>query len=175
MSWSQLLTPLNLLTLSRVPLAAAFLAVESVYARAALVGVASVTDVLDGWLARRLGRATPLGALLDPVADKTFVLAALSVFIMRGELSARDYFIILSRDLATAVGFLVAWRLPGLNPAKFRARWLGKVVTALQVLALLALLLAPATMRVLIPLIAVASAAAIADYTLTLHRARART
>ena len=42
---------------------------------------AMATDQLDGWLARRQNRTTPLGSLLDPVADKVLVLAAMIVLI----------------------------------------------------------------------------------------------
>jgi phosphatidylglycerophosphate synthase len=151
----------------------AFVAVESTVVRTVLLGVASLTDLLDGWLARR-GASTRLGALLDPVADKTFVLAAISAFLLDGGLSTRDYFIVISRDLAIAVGFLVAYLTPGLEPWNFKARLPGKIVTVLQLLALLALLLRPTMFPALVPLIAIASVWAIADYTLLLHRTRVR-
>ncbi len=164
----------NLLSLARLPLAAAFVMADSVQLRLAFIGAASVTDWLDGWVARRRGTATRLGALLDPVADKTFVFAAAVVFLIGGAISTGDYFVLISRDIATAVGFLVAWRLPGLNPGNFRARWPGKVVTVLQLLALLVLLVDAPLWRWLLPAVALASAVAIADYTLVLYRARAR-
>jgi CDP-diacylglycerol--glycerol-3-phosphate 3-phosphatidyltransferase/cardiolipin synthase len=151
----------------------AFVVVESTGVRTALLAAASLTDMLDGWLARR-GQASRVGALLDPVADKTFVLAAISAFLVDGGLTTRDYFIVISRDLAIALGFIVAYFTPGLEPANFKARLPGKVVTVLQLLALLALLLRPALFPALVPLIAVASAWAIADYTLVLHRTRVR-
>lgn len=46
--------------------------------------VASVTDWLDGYLARRWKQTSPLGALLDPLADKVLVLGVLAVFAYRG-------------------------------------------------------------------------------------------
>ena len=82
---------------------------------------------------------------------------------------------ILSRDLATAVGFLVAYWLPGLDPADFKARWPGKIVMVLQLAALFVLLLRPATAwRGSIWPIAVFSLWAIVDYTLYLARVRGR-
>jgi phosphatidylglycerophosphate synthase len=171
---SRLFTVPNLLSLARLPLAAAFVVAEGTPARVALIGAASLTDFLDGWLARR-GQTTQLGALLDPVADKTFVLAALSAFLFGGVLSVRDYFIILSRDFATAVGFIVAYLLPGLDPRRFRARFSGKVVTVLQLAALLVLILRPAWLAWLVWPIAAASVWAIVDYTLLLQRERVRT
>ena len=167
----RVLTIPNLLSFARIPLAAAFVAVHGTGARLALIITASITDLLDGWLAR-MGTTTRFGALLDPIADKTFILFALSSFLFEGALSTRDYFIILSRDLATAVGFLVAYWLPGLAPVNFKARWPGKIVMMLQLAALFVLLLWPAYLPLLIWPLAAASAYAILDYTLFLARTR---
>src|SRR4029079_5927352 len=51
------------------------------YWATALFIAAMATDQIDGWLARRQGRSTPLGSLLDPVADKVLALAAMIVLI----------------------------------------------------------------------------------------------
>jgi cardiolipin synthase len=163
----------NLLSFARFPLAAAFVAVHGTRVRLALLVAASVTDLLDGWLARR-GTTTRFGALLDPIADKTFVLFALSAFLFDGILATRDYFIILSRDLATAVGFLVAFYLPGLDPADFKARWPGKLVMVLQLAALFVLLLRPEELAWVLWPLGAASAYAIFDYTSFLARTRRR-
>ena len=169
-----LLTLPNAITLARLPLAVLFLFADSTAERLVILGVAAASDFIDGWVARHSGRTTRSGALLDPIADKTFVLAALTAFVQTGELSTGSYFIILSRDFATAIGFVVAWRLPGLDPGDFKARMPGKIVTVLQLAAILALSAAPAVMRWLVPLIAVASVVSIVDYTLVLHRTRKR-
>lgn len=168
---NRLLSIPNLLSFARFPLAAAFVAVHSTDARLALIIAASITDLLDGWLAR-MGTTTRFGALLDPIADKTFILFALSAFLFNGTLSTVDYFIILSRDLATAVGFLVAYYLPGLDPADFKARWSGKIVMVLQLAALFVLLLSPERLPWVIWPIALTSAFAIFDYTRFLARTR---
>ena len=168
-----MLTFPNLLSFARIPLAAAFVAVHGTGARLALLVAASLTDLLDGWLAR-MGTMTRFGALLDPIADKTFVLFALSAFLFDGALSTRDYFIVISRDLATAVGFLVAFYLPGLELADFTARWVGKVVTVSQLLSLFLILLRPEWMSWFIWAVAVVSAWAIVDYTMYLARVRRR-
>jgi CDP-diacylglycerol--glycerol-3-phosphate 3-phosphatidyltransferase len=169
-----LLTLPNAITLARLPLAVLFLFADSTAERLVILGVAAASDFIDGWVARHSGRTTRSGALLDPIADKTFVLAALTAFVRTGELSTGSYFLILSRDFATAIGFVVAWRLPGLDPGDFKARMPGKIVTVLQLAAILALSAAPAAMRWLVPLIAVASVVSIVDYTLVLHRTRKR-
>jgi cardiolipin synthase len=170
---SSMLTVPNLLSASRFPLAAAFLATETTPARVALIGAASLTDVLDGWLARRQ-QTTRLGALLDPIADKTFVLVAISAFLIAGELSTLDYFTILLRDFATAIGFLVAYLMKDLDPKNFKARMSGKVVTVLQLATVLALVLHATLLRPLIWMVGAASVWAIVDYTMLLQRQRAQ-
>jgi CDP-diacylglycerol--glycerol-3-phosphate 3-phosphatidyltransferase len=54
------------------------------YWATALFAVAMATDFFDGRIARRRGRTSPLGSLLDPIADKILVLAVLIVLIDRG-------------------------------------------------------------------------------------------
>ena len=164
----------NLLSLSRFPLAVAFVLLDSPPARVTILALAALSDLLDGWLARKRASASRLGALLDPIADKTFVLVALLVYFVSGALSVLEFLIILSRDLATLAGFIVAWRRSDLDPGSFRARWMGKVTTVLQLLALLALIVRPQLVPLLIPVIAIASVAAIVDYTRSLARSRAR-
>jgi CDP-diacylglycerol--glycerol-3-phosphate 3-phosphatidyltransferase len=172
--WAVLFSLPNAVTLLRLPLAVLFLWADSTAQRVAILGMASASDFADGWLARRYARATKSGALLDPIADKVFVLAALAAFLRTGDLSTAEYFVILSRDFATAIGFLVAWRLPGLDPASFKARMPGKIVTVLQLIAILVLTLTPRAISWLVLAIGVMSAVAIIDYTLVLHRTRRR-
>ena len=164
----------NLLSASRLILAAGFVATGAAEARIGLIGAAAITDVLDGWLARRVKATSRWGALLDPIADRVFVLTVVGTFLFTGALSTAAYFILIARDLATAVGFLVAKTIAWLRPVKFEARPMGKVVTVLQLLTLLAVLAWPETVPVLLAAVAVASVLAIVDYTLALWRARAR-
>ncbi len=164
----------NIISGSRVPLAAAFVFADGSRARLAIVAIAAATDFLDGWVARRVNAKSRWGALIDPIADRFFVLTAIATFLFEGAISTRQYFVFLSRDLATAVGFLVARSVTWLRPVEFKARWSGKVVTGLQLAAVLAMLVAPRVAPTLILLVGVASAVSIADYTLALWRARAR-
>lgn len=173
MAQNRVLTVPNLLSFARIPLAAAFVAVHDTGTRLALIIAAGLTDLLDGWLAR-LGTSTRFGALLDPIADKTFILFALSAYLFDGTLSTLDYFIILSKDLMTAVGFLVAYYLPGLDPKDFKARWPGKVVMILQLGALFVILLRPEWMVWYIWPVGLVSAYAVVDYTMFLARVRRR-
>jgi len=162
----------NLVSMSRFAMAVAFLATPAPDARVALIGAASLSDVLDGWIARRRHEVTRLGAMIDPIADRTFVLAAVAVFLATGRITRPQYFVLLARDLATAIGFLVARSVSWLRAVPFRARWAGKLVTTLQLLALIIVLVAPRGASWAIGAVGVASVIAISDYTLALWHAR---
>jgi CDP-diacylglycerol--glycerol-3-phosphate 3-phosphatidyltransferase len=100
------LSPPNLLTASRIAaaplLAWAVLTAQSRLLAAGLVLAAALTDLLDGAIARSTGRVSELGAVLDPVADKIFILTALALLLAEGLLSgvnASAVLIILWREL----------------------------------------------------------------------------
>jgi len=164
----------NLLSLSRLALAAAFVVVDRVDVRIVLVMFALATDYLDGWIARQFGPMTRVGALLDPFTDRVFVLVGVSMFLFEGQLSTPEYFIMISRDLMTAVGFLVARAMPSLRAVAFQARFPGKLVTVLQLATFVAILLRPSAAAPMIWIVAVVALWAIVDYTWMLHRERAR-
>ena len=165
----------NVVSLSRVVLAAGFLASTGVGERVALVGVASFTDFLDGWLARRRNAASRLGALIDPIADRAFVLAAVSTLVAHGQLSLLEWAVLMLRDVMTVIGFFTARVVRWLRPVVFRARPLGKAVTVLQLAALLVALVWPAGRRPFIAAVGLLAVAATVDYTLLLWRERDRT
>jgi cardiolipin synthase len=162
----------NWISLSRLLLAGAFVVVEATPTRVTLVGLAAVTDYLDGFVARRSNTATPWGALLDPFADRVFVLAAVSTLLFEGKTTTLGYFVMIFRDLMTAIGFLVGRAVAWLRPVQFKARLAGKLVTALQLATLLSVLSRLAWVTPLFALVALASIWAVADYTLALWRAR---
>ncbi len=174
MNRSALFTLPNTISLSRVVLALAFVLVSEPWDRIALIAVAGFTDFIDGWLARHEKSESATGELLDPLADRVFVLVAISTYLVEGLLTTGQYFIFLTRDLATAAGFVVAKIIPTLRPAVFRARMLGKIVTVAQLITLVAIIVMPELTRVLILTIGVISLASIVDYTIALWRGRAR-
>ena len=161
----------NFLSLSRFVLAAAFPLAAETPQRVALLGSAAATDFLDGWIARRAHATSWWGALVDPVADRVFALVAVVTFVARDELAWGQCVVLLARDIATALAFFLARAVPRLRTMRFKARWGGKVVTALQFLTFLAVLVAPAAVRPLVLLVGVAAVWAIADYALVLRRA----
>jgi cardiolipin synthase (CMP-forming) len=164
----------NSISLSRLILALAFVLMEGRWERTILLLAAGTTDFLDGWLARWGNSSSVAGALIDPFADRVFVLTAISACLVDGLLSTTQYFVFLSRDIATAVGFIVARFIPGLTASAFKARTLGKTVTILQLITLVAVLHYPGAATSLIAIIGALSAVSIVDYTLALSRARDR-
>src|SRR3954464_11964274 len=133
----------NVISLSRVVLALAFVLVSEPWDRIALIAVAGFTDFMDGWFARHDKSESTAGALLDPLADRIFVLVAISTYLAEGQLTTAQYFIFLTRDLATAAPAAVAKIIPTLRPAVFRERMLGKIVTVLQLMALVTIAVMP--------------------------------
>ena len=165
----------NVVSLSRVVLAAGFVALPGTGERVALLGAASLTDVLDGWLARRRNAVSRWGALIDPIADRIFVLAAFGALVAGDRLQPVHAAVLLLRDVMVVIGFFTARAIPWLRGVTFRARPLGKAVTVLQLGTLLAALLAPAWVTPLVILVGALAAAATVDYTLLLWRERDRT
>jgi phosphatidylglycerophosphate synthase len=164
----------NILSLSRLGLAAAFVVSSTPGTRVGLVALAGATDFLDGWLARRSQSQSRWGALLDPITDRMFVLCALGVYLVEGVISTTEYFVIISRDLMTAIGFIVAKSVSWLRPVTFRARTAGKIVTALQLAVLIALIIRQDLVNMLLIALGITSVVAILDYTLLLWRERER-
>lgn len=164
---------LNLITLSRLVFAVLFVLFKGAATRAALVVLAGLSDVVDGWLARRLRLTSTWGAIADPAADHIFVIVAFLTLVADGALSFLDFLILVTRDIATAVGFLVARAVRSLRQLRFHARPAGKAVTVLQLATLLAALLLPGAIGWLVVATGVVSAFALADYGAWVWRSRA--
>jgi CDP-diacylglycerol--glycerol-3-phosphate 3-phosphatidyltransferase len=105
---------------------------------AAIFGVASLTDWLDGYLARRRQQITTLGQLMDPLADKLLVTAALVSVVANGLASAWMVAVILGREFAVTVLRSVAHS----RGVSIPASPLGKFKMVSQVVAILLLILA---------------------------------
>ncbi len=165
---------LHTLSLSRLGFAALFLMTSDVMLRAGLIVAAGLTDVLDGWIARHARLTTRLGALIDPVGDRGFAVAALLALLLDGLLTPVQVCLLLLRDVATAVGFLVTRVSPTLRPVELKARMLGKAVTSLQTVTLLAALLLPGAVPALVATVAVLATASVVDYTQAVWQARVR-
>ncbi|SOD94546.1 CDP-alcohol phosphatidyltransferase family protein [Blastococcus haudaquaticus] len=100
-----------------------------------LFGAASVTDLADGWLARRWGQCTDFGALADPIADKALVGTTLVCLSGLGLLAWWATAVILLREVAVTVLRLTVLR-HGVLPASRGGKVKTATQTALIVLAL---------------------------------------
>lgn len=101
--------------------------------------VASVTDALDGFLARRYeGWATPMGAFLDPVADKLLVSAALVALVGLGRVDMAIAMIIIGREIT--VSALREWMAKIGESGLVKVNWYGKFKTIAQMTAITCLL-----------------------------------
>lgn len=137
-------TVADILTLARIPLAVAFVAVEHQLARLVILLVAAATDLLDGFIARRIG-GSRFGAFIDPVADKLFMLAAFIVVALSGRLAWYEIAGVLIRDIVASVAFVVT-AVSG-RPMSIPARLGGKAVTFAQLLTVAAFLLDSTLLR----------------------------
>lgn len=131
-----LLLPPGLLSLARIPLAVCFpFLVGSPPAALAILLLAGLTDVLDGWVARRYGMVTATGTALDPVTDKIFVLTVVVTLVASGQLAVSAVLQLSTRELAElplVIYFAVSPRAHGSGTPHPSANAAGKLVTILQ-------------------------------------------
>ena len=131
---------LTMLRIAAIPLMAALLLSPSKSAgfwAAIVFALASITDWLDGYLARRMGIVTVFGKFLDPIADKLIVMAALIMILPFGRVPAWMVLVILGREI-------VITGLRGIASTEgivIQASELGKFKTIFQIVAILGLLL----------------------------------
>jgi cardiolipin synthase len=92
----------------------------------ALFAVVAATDWVDGYVARRTGQVSELGKILDPVADRLAIIAALLTFAIVGLIPFWAALLILVRDVAILVGG--AGLLWG-RRIRIEVRWIGKIAT----------------------------------------------
>jgi CDP-diacylglycerol--glycerol-3-phosphate 3-phosphatidyltransferase len=110
---------------------------------AAIFAIASLTDWADGYLARRRKQITPLGQMIDPLADKLLTLAAFVSLVQLDLAPAWMVAVILGREFAITALRSIAYARGIAIPASP----LGKVKMVAQVVAILALILAHGQMR----------------------------
>lgn len=136
----------NLLTFLRIFLIPIFVLVfylpfeNSHIVTAIIFSFAALTDWLDGYLARTLHQTSKLGAFLDPVADKLIVAVALVLLVGEKDLPylAIPAAVIVSREIV--VSALREWMAEVGNRTSVAVSFLGKIKTAVQMIALILLL-----------------------------------
>jgi phosphatidylglycerophosphate synthase len=173
MSTGPILTAADAVSLSRLVLAGVFAISQGAVTRLALIAVAGITDYIDGWVARRNAPGR-YGALIDPAADRVFIIVVVGTLLGEGLVSLRECIVFLARDIVTTFGALVVRLVPSIRGARLRARPSGKVVTALQFVALIGIIAEPASVRWLLPTVAVATLISVVDYGAAIWRGRAR-
>jgi CDP-diacylglycerol--glycerol-3-phosphate 3-phosphatidyltransferase len=134
----------NLLTFSRLLLIPIFVLLfsqptpERSLAAATVFGIAAITDLLDGYLARRRSEVTRLGRLLDPIADKLLVISGLILLVEFQRVSAIVAILMIAREVAVTV-------IRAISAAEgivLSAETIGKYKMTAQVLAILFLIVA---------------------------------
>jgi cardiolipin synthase (CMP-forming) len=157
----------NLVSGARVPLAVAFpLAAGNAHLALGVLGFAGLTDVIDGWAARRLGQATPVGALVDGVSDKVFAASVLGTLVATGMLSPAGALLLATRELAElplAIRVLTSKRAR-LTEVDRKANRLGKLATVLEFTTVLAVIARVPGKNVLLAATAVCGVLAAASY-----------
>ncbi|OZV12954.1 CDP-diacylglycerol--glycerol-3-phosphate 3-phosphatidyltransferase [Tissierella sp. P1] len=133
----------NKITIFRVFLVPIFMIVlysnipYSTYVAAGIFIIASLTDTLDGYIARSRNMITNFGKFVDPLADKVLVSAALISLVELGKVPGWVVVLIIAREF-TITGFRVIAASEGVTIA---ASPLGKIKTITQLIAIIALLL----------------------------------
>ena len=122
------MTTASKITLARVALIPVFMALLLLglnWAALIVFAVASLTDFVDGYIARHYNQVSDFGKFLDPLADKLLVTAAMLIFIQWGRMPAWAVMIVLAREFAVS-GLRMVAASGGLVLA---AGWSGKVKT----------------------------------------------
>ena len=137
------MTTANKLTLLRMALIPVFLGVlyagfpGSRYVALGVFVVASLTDTLDGYIARHYNQITNFGKFMDPLADKVLVMAAMCWFVEEGRMPGWVLAVVLLREFAVSGMRLVAVE----QGRVIAAGWSGKVKTAATMVCLCLMLL----------------------------------
>lgn len=130
----------NILSAARFPLALALPFAKEKESALAIIGAAGVTDLLDGFAARKLAQTTSLGAAIDGFADKTFSVTVLGTLVARGVLSPASAILLATREiieLPLAIRVLWSEKARAVNVNRGANGW-GKLATTLEMGAIVA-------------------------------------
>ena len=150
---SRIITLPNLLTIFRMALIPVFVSLlfyQKFLLALAVFLIAGITDGLDGLLARRFHQQSPLGRILDPIADKMMLVTSFVVLSMRGVFPTPlpnhlpiPFWVtitVISRDVFILVGAAAINMVRGFRA--FRPSFLGKLSTVVQIVAVAIVILA---------------------------------
>lgn len=130
----------NILTTGRIlliPVVVYCFIVGAIGWAASLFIIACLTDILDGFIARRCDMVTEIGKLLDPIADKGMSTAVLICMAANGLMPWWVVLIILAKEIMMFLGGLTLYR----RKVSFCANWYGKAATIVTAVCVLAILL----------------------------------
>ena len=132
------MTTANKLTILRIALVPVFLAVlcwgfpGARWVALAIFILASLTDLLDGYIARRCNQVTNFGKFMDPLADKMLVLSAMCFLVEKGQMPGWVVAVILFREFAVSGLRLIAVE----RQRVIAAAWSGKIKTTCTMVGL---------------------------------------
>ena len=130
----------NKLTMARtimVPIVMALMIAQQNIAALIVFAIASITDFLDGYIARKYNLVSSFGKIMDPLADKLLAFGALITFIQIGIVSVWAPIIIIAREF-----FVTSMRVVAVSKGKvIAASWWGKIKTNVQLFAIIFALL----------------------------------
>ena len=142
------MTTASKITMVRVAMISAFMATMYLsggqanlwmYLSLAIFIIASLTDFVDGYIARHYNQTTDFGKFLDPLADKLLTIAAMAMFCEWGVFPAWALMVILTREFAVSGLRMVASQ----KGSVIAAGWSGKVKTASTMVGLCAMMALP--------------------------------
>lgn len=124
---------LTLLRIILVPVSMALVLTDYYYIALAVFIVASLTDLLDGYIARKYDLVTSFGKIMDPLADKILVFGILLCFLEQGFINSWSIIIILAREF-----FVTGMRVVAVSKGKvIAASMWGKIKTNVQIFAVI--------------------------------------
>lgn len=139
------MTTANIITIARIALIPIFMFAALTGGMAwnivalAIFILASATDGVDGYIARKYNQVTTLGKFLDPLADKLLVTAAILIFVQNGVISAVAATIIIAREFV-----VTSLRIVAIDAGQVIAAQLsGKIKTVVQIVVIAILLFMP--------------------------------
>lgn len=125
----------NLITLGRillVPIVVWAIASGTMWIAFVLFLVAGVSDAVDGFLAKRFGMTTELGAYLDPLADKALIVSIYLALGVNGFIPRWLVIMVVSRDILIVGGIMLSWVMG--SPLKIKPLLVSKLNTVAQIL-----------------------------------------
>jgi cardiolipin synthase len=128
------LTIPNFISIARlliVPAIVYLVMLDRFVAAGLLFVLAGISDAVDGFIAKRFGASSELGAYLDPIADKALLMSVFVTFGLKGSLPLWLIMLVVSRDILIIGAVMLAWIMR--NPMKVQPLMVSKFNTATQI------------------------------------------